>query len=362
MQETRGLVPDTGRRTMDLGSRLAVKRNEDVRAEVAAVRPLGAGHRPPWWLLACSRRGWTLAALLVVLAVPASASAQAAGTIRTGGSTINIAQCTGSASDPELDRQETLTVGLSWTVALDAATPQFTTGGVYRIYVANEQPAAGQGTNASCTQPSSSSSTHFLAQQLGSDISASSQTTATRTYSLQEIVSLAGLNCTDPATATVYLCVQWFSAGGTADGWANGTLTLDRTSPAVPTALHARPGDCTLYLDCAAGDGGTVAYEARATSQADGSTHYSAVEAGCGDLKIDGLVNAQSYSVVVFGFDAAGNHSAASAAVLATPIQSDDFWTHYHNQGGRDAGGCSSEAAPGLLGALALLRLRRRRP
>ncbi len=304
--------------------------------------------------------------LLALLGVPASVLAQGAapgtGVIATSSPTINIAQCTGVASS-NVDLQDAMEMDLRWTVALDAVTPQFTQGGIYRVHVANEQPAAGQalssGTGTSCTQPANSSTT-FKSVPLGADTDAVSQTSATRTFSMKDIVTAAGQNCTDQSSATIYLCVQWLDSGGVAHGWANATVTLDRTTPSAPTGVGATGGDSALYLHCTAGDSTTSSFKAIATSAADGSTHLSNRASNCGELVIGGLVNEQTYSVVVYGLDAAGNPSAASATIQAQPVQTDDFWTHYKNEGGRESGGCS-QGAPGLLALLALLALRGRR-
>jgi uncharacterized protein (TIGR03382 family) len=305
--------------------------------------------------------------LLLLLAMPASALAQAAGVIAADTSAINLAQCTG-APNGEIPLDDKLDVGLQWTVAID--TTAFTAGGLYRIFVANEQPAAGQtaGTSVagisagiSCTQAANTASTTFRATQLGSDIDAVQQSTAaTRRFALKDIVSTAGFSCTDQTSRTVYLCVQWYDASGAVHGWATATLPLDLTPPAAPTGVSTSPADGSLHVNCSAGDSSTSTFKARATAPA-GAPTYSNQASSCGDLVLGGLANGQTYTVVVFGMDAANNPSPASAPAQGQPVATDDFWTHYKNAGGRDQGGCSSAGAAGVLGALAALVLLRRR-
>jgi len=295
--------------------------------------------------------------LLALLALPASALAQSTGAIVANTSTINIAQCTGTPNT-ELGLNDTMTLSLLWSVTLNG-TVAFNTNGLYRLYAANQQPAAGQGTGTSCTTPANSSTTSFVSGQVGSDLPAGAQTTTVPVgFNMSAVVAAAGFNCTDATTATVYLCVQWVN-GGSPDGWATSTITLDRTTPSAPTLASVSGGDSTLYLNCSGSD---ATYKATATSLADSSVHFSSQLSSCGNLNVGGLTNGQEYSVVVYGMNSANNPSLASNSVVGTPVPTDDFWTLYKKDGGRDEGGCSSGGAAGLLGALALLRLKRRRP
>jgi len=298
-------------------------------------------------------------ALLALLALPASTLAQSTGGIVANTSTINIAQCTGTPNT-EVGLNDTMTLSLLWSVALNSSV-SFNTNGVYRLYAANQQPAAGQGSpvGTSCTTPANSSATGFVSAQVGSDMDAGAQTiTVARDFNMSAVIAAAGFNCTDTTTATVYLCVQWVN-GGSPDGWATSTLTLDRTTPSAPSLSSLSAGDGTLYVNCSGGD---ATYKAKATSLADSSVHFSNQLSSCGNLTISGLTNGQDYSVVAYGMNSANNPSLASNSVTGTPVQTDDFWTHYKKEGGRDEGGCSSGGAAGLLGALALLARRRRKP
>ncbi len=300
-------------------------------------------------------------ALLVLLAFPASALAQTAGTISppTGFTSIDIAQCTGTQN--AVLGNDTLTIDLSWNV--NPGTNVFTNTGTFALYASSQQSGAGQSSGVSCTLGPNGSSitTTKVANTSGiSDITASSNP-MTQTFSLQSIVAAAGLACTGAATTTVYLCVQWNSGSSTTAGFATATLTLDPTAPAAPSQVSWSPGDGVLHLTASV-DGSTKACKAVATSTVDSSTHSTGQDA-CDSLTIDGLANGQDYSVVVYAINQAHNPSSASAAITATPFATDDFWTRYKDVNGRETGGCSTGAgAAGLLSALGLLAIRRRKP
>jgi len=87
-------------------------------------------------------------------------------------------------------------------------------------------------------------------------------------------------------------------------------------------------------------------------------------------MTLSGLINFQSYAVVVTSLDGSGNVGPASPPQCAAPQPVSDFWSRYKENGG-GAGGCALEgrggasSAPVLAGvvalAAALLRRRRRR-
>ncbi len=305
-----------------------------------------------------------LVVALAGVAVPALALAQTAGQIAppTGFTSINIAQCTGAQN--AIIGNDKLTIDLSWT--LNTGTATFTpSAGTVSLYVSTEQPAAGQGTGVSCTSPNGSSST-FKATKVANTDGVSdivpTAVTMTQTYSLKDIVAAApSLSCTGTATSTVYLCVQWAVSGNATAGFATTTLTLDPTAPAAPSGLSATPGDGVLHVRASAETAATSC-KAFATSADDPTPHASGQDA-CDSLTITGLTNEVTYSVVAYAINAANNPSPASAPITATPVPTADFWNHYKQEGGQDAGGCSTAAgAAGLLSALGLLALRRRKP
>ncbi len=107
-------------------------------------------------------------ALLVLLALPASALAQSAGTINlpSGFQRINIAQCTGTQN--AIIGNDDLNAALTWT--LNPGSNTFVPGqGTLSLYAANEQPAAGQGTGVSCTAPNTTSTTFKFAKVPNTD-------------------------------------------------------------------------------------------------------------------------------------------------------------------------------------------------
>lgn len=78
-------------------------------------------------------------------------------------------------------------------------------------------------------------------------------------------------------------------------------------------------------------------------------------------LRGENLQNGVTYDVQIRARDAAGNLSEPSDVVQVTPIRTLGFWGYYKEQGGTDAGGCSTGLglSPLLLIALALRRARK---
>jgi uncharacterized protein (TIGR03382 family) len=74
-------------------------------------------------------------------------------------------------------------------------------------------------------------------------------------------------------------------------------------------------------------------------------------------LRIDGLVNGQTYSVRARSLDEVQNLSAYTAEQTATPQASNGFWGEYQAAGGHELGGCSAADAtvPSIVAALAVL-------
>ena len=71
-----------------------------------------------------------------------------------------------------------------------------------------------------------------------------------------------------------------------------------------------------------------------------------------GSYTLEGLRNGTTYQVAVRAVDDAGNVSATSNVLEATPQRVFDFWETYKNAGGAEDGGCSSAAGPAALGLL----------
>lgn len=300
-------------------------------------------------------------ALLVLLAMPASALAQTAGTIvlPTDQTTINIAQCTGTPNDV---RSDDLNIELSWTISLVSGAT-FQAGGKYQLWASNRKPGTTESGVTPCQDPATGNTTDYVAAKVGSTVSATTQTANAETYSLRDIAAAAGYGrCASGTSATVFLCVQWLPSGGTVSGFATSStnLGLDLSAPSAPTDVRVDAGDGALRVSCSHGDDAT-SFKAVATR--DGESHSSGERTSCSDLEIDGLENGATYSVVVYGLDDAKNPSPASATFQGTPEPTVDFYQHYKDEGGQETGGCSTAAGTvGLLGVLALLALRRRKP
>ncbi|HVO19786.1 MAG TPA: hypothetical protein VMU15_11055 [Anaeromyxobacter sp.] len=302
-------------------------------------------------------------ALLVLLALPAPALAQTIN-LPTGVSTINIAQCTGTNTGQVPPLSDTMSMDLTWTVAaINSST--IATGDQFLLYATTTQPAAGQTINGtlqgSCTQ---NSSLGTISVSPIDTLSATSTTlTSPENITMAAIAAGAGISCTSGTSTTVYLCVQWVSSGNAVKGYATTSMAVDLTQPTAPTLSAASPGDGALHLSCSASGSGTT-FKGQAISETDSTeVHYSGQASSCSNVVISGLTNDQPYYVVVFGIDTNNNPSAASDQVTGTPVQTSDFWQQYQNDGGRERGGCSSAAgAAGILGALSLLALRRRKP
>jgi hypothetical protein len=305
--------------------------------------------------------------LATLLALPAAALGQAAvGTINFDRSTINIVQCNG-VQNPDANTSDSLNLGLTWQVQLSSSVPTFTTLGSYKVFAANQQLAAGVSTSLpiSCTDPNVASSTFTVAQVGNTSYAATSQSvTSAQLISMSSIVSAVGYSCAVTSTTqTVYMCVQWYDATNTASGYAIGSVTLSLAQPAAPTITQVSGGDATLYVTASAGDSSTTHYKAKAWPvSAPDQVSYSNETAGSSGIAVSGLTNNQTYDVEVFGFNAANNPSPASAVATGTPEPTADFWTLYKANGGQESGGCNTAGAVGLLGALSLLALRRRKP
>jgi MYXO-CTERM domain-containing protein len=290
------------------------------------------------------------------------ALAQSDGTITTGASTINIAQCSG-VKNAEVSLTDDLTVDLTWKVALPTDVT-FASGGSYQLYAANAPLSAGDtASGTSCAQQASGSSVSpFHSGAVGDSWDAPTQTISiAKSVSMRLLAEAAQYACDGDANQTVYLCIQWTGPQGGQTGWAKATMTLDLTPPGAPSAPQAGPGDGKLHVSCTGGTGDQT-FQARAAA-AGQTTRFSSPGDSCSDLKITGLTNGIDYTVVVFGIDSANNPSVASASTTGTPVPTDDFFDHYKHEGGPDSGGCTTAAgAAGLLGGLALLALRRRKP
>jgi hypothetical protein len=259
---------------------------------------------------------------------------------------INVAECSNQTQD---------NLQITWTFSAGGTAP-FT-------LLASDQTACPQssssgGTITAKTVTMGTTSTNNFADP---------QTVATR------ITSVFGENCPSTAT-TLFVCVV-----DSANNLITGSIMLDLAAPPAPVANTPTPGDGALNVSWSQGsgsvDGGSGAansfrvYCDESANVADGG----AISRKCADVsgqgttktRIEGLRNGTEYAVEVVAVSQGGNESGRSNRVFGTPVQIDDFWRLYQQDGGREQGGCAAGAG-GLVALLALAplawRRRRRRP
>lgn len=76
-------------------------------------------------------------------------------------------------------------------------------------------------------------------------------------------------------------------------------------------------------------------------------------DVGKGDIRVENLENEVTYQLVAYAFDEAGNQSAPSATVDATPTKTNGFLEEYLNAKGQEMGGCGA-AGGGVAGGAVL--------
>ena len=197
-------------------------------------------------------------ALLVALAAPALAAAQAAGKVTfLPDSTVGQSECV-AGSGAVLD-------SVTWTLQPDTGTT-FLPGGAYRIIGSNTSwPAVAEGSTKAnyCYEPGITTSgtttgitSGFVSVQVpGSgvtkDIPASAVTQQVLDVPIPDLMLAAGLNaCSGTADVKVYVCVHYYPQTGattpptyaaTPTGFASGTLTLSFSKPPPPKSVTVRP-------------------------------------------------------------------------------------------------------------------------
>ncbi len=166
------------------------------------------------------------------------------------------------------------------------------------------------------------------------------------------------------------------------------TVKLDFEAPDAPPTPSATPAEsaievtitepsdtsdidsyevCVLPTSGVSGSGSTGDSLTSTEVNRDGYTDCETVTDVSQAVRLDGLTNGTSYSIVAASFDSAGNRSKNSTAVVATPEEVLDFAEYYSEVGRRgsvEEGGCSAagDAPAGMLilGLLGLLGLRRK--
>lgn len=133
-------------------------------------------------------------------------------------------------------------------------------------------------------------------------------------------------------------------------------------APKAPSQPSISPGDSHLRIFWSSNDSGDKTYDVYVvpSGAAVDLTRFaghnlSALNADL-DHDSDGnrLVDGTSYDVYVRSVDVYGNASSLSTPNVGTPIEIDDFYSHYRNAGGAAAGGggCSSGGSGGLIAAI----------
>jgi hypothetical protein len=169
-----------------------------------------------------------------------------------------------------------------------------------------------------------------------------------------------GLTCEGSGVTTVYLCLNT----NTTTFAASGSITLDLARPATPAGVTLRAGDTQLHVSWSRGSGGassTSGYRVRwgVSGGALSSSHDLDGESTT-SYDIPNLANGTAYDVQVAALSRGKNESPFSDVQSDTPVEIDDFWRLYRNDGGREQGGCATGAG-GLAAAVALLALAARR-
>jgi len=141
--------------------------------------------------------------------------------------------------------------------------------------------------------------------------------------------------------------------------------------PPKPVISGVTPGDSQLSVSVVAGTATatetatrSVTYTVTCTPPA-GGTAVTAGPSNSGTIVCGSLTNGVAYTIAATGLSAAGNTGPASEPSSGTPLPFVDFWQVYKDQGGVEAGGCSTSGAGAVmvpaLALLGLLAVRRRR-
>jgi MYXO-CTERM domain-containing protein len=174
-----------------------------------------------------------------------------------------------------------------------------------------------------------------------------------------------GINCATETTSTpVYMCALAYTNTNATDhiGYANGDFTLNNRKPGTPTNVAVEPAENALNVRWTEATTGENATEFRVIAKNGNDVHTARTNGS--PVMVNGLKNGTLYSVTVVAISSAGSESDPSEAVTGTPQPTEDFWDWYQGREGVEQGGCTSGAAGALalLGAAALLRVRRRKP
>lgn len=157
-----------------------------------------------------------------------------------------------------------------------------------------------------------------------------------------------------------------FRVCGAVAGYADylGTTCASTPSKATPLKLlfDGKPPDAPTIESASGLDGAVSAKVSEpadtvklrlVVSQGDTEVTTMTQDVGKGALKVTGLQNEVTYTLVAYAIDDAGNVSAASEPKEATPIKTNGFLEEYLDAGGKETGGCGA-AGGGVAGGAVL--------
>jgi hypothetical protein len=249
----------------------------------------------------------------------------------------------------------------SWTLN---STP--ISGDTVRIFVTKD--------TASCSASSEPTTAPTPPLVQPTSVKQSDQTTVTAKQLILDLPN--GCANTDHRASSpysVFFCVRRTTSSGLSTSVVTGTLQVNfaMVPPDPPSAPTVTVGDSHLVLDWTESDTGAKSYDVFAvpTGTPVDTSRTAATNLASTHADIDhdsfgnSLRNKQTYDLYVRSTDAYNNDSTLSAATQGTPVELDDFYTHYRNEGGSAAGGggCASGGSVGVLAALGLLAALRRR-
>lgn len=307
--------------------------------------------------------------LLVAVAagLPALAAAQTAGQL-TGvtNNLIGTQQCLGEAS-----------LEVRWAMAPLPNNGGVSGTGTVRIFASNKARTATTDDPRTCvlatdTTNDATIKTHEVTQF--DDVAIASNQQTIEAGDLAAMATALGLDCNTETTATpIYMCALAYVNDQTAShlGYANGQFTLNTRKPPPVTDVRVESAENALrvrWTEATTGENATeFRVEAVTADTRDGTPGVPhRVRTNGSPVMVEGLVNLVEYDVTVVAISAAGTESdpAPAPAAKGTPRPTDDFWDWYERHGGVEQGGCASGAAGvlALVGAAALVRVRRRKP
>ncbi len=290
-----------------------------------------------------------LAALAVLLA-PAASLAQ----------TQNISVTTGqTGANPVLlgrdDCNNNRLIVFQWNLGV---TPN--PGDTVRIFITKD--------TASCSAASDPTTAPSPPLLQPSTVQQTDQATVTAKQLLLDLPNGCA-NTDHKATSpyAVFFCVRRTTSGIFGSGVFFGTqqASFALVPPDAPSPPTATPGDSHLRLDWTSNDAGDQSWDVyvfpTGTTPVDPGRLVRNVSVTNADVDRDGfsnpLQNGHDYDLYVRSIDAYANRSALSSpATTGTPVQIDDFYSHYRAAGGSatGGGGCASGGGAGLLAAAVL--------